>query len=264
MAQIHPTSVVEDGAQIHESVSIGPFCWIGPQAKLDAGVKLVSHVTVIGQSHIAEDCELFPGVVVGGRAQVLGAKDGEDRVEVGARTILREGVTIHGASAGKDEPTRVGSDCFFMNNTHVGHDCQVGNKCVFANNAMVGGHCIVADQVWFAGNTAIHQNSWIGEHAFIAAGAPITGDVIPYVSTNMVASSFSTLNVVGLTRRGFSRADMKEMRQLIRFVFASDQGTFSERVDAASSEFAGRPLAENILKFIKHPRSGRKLCTYEG
>ena len=54
-------------------------------------------------------------------------------------------------TAGGGGVTRVGDRCFFMANSHVGHDCKVGNDVIFANNATLGGHCEVGDHVFIGG-----------------------------------------------------------------------------------------------------------------
>lgn len=266
MADIHSSSVIHPDAKIHETAVIGPFCQIGENVEIGANVHLHASVVITGSTKLAESCEVFPGAVIGARPQVLGAKEGKQAVEIGARTIIRENATIHGASEDKDEPTRVGEDCYLMLNSHLGHDVQIGNKCVFAAGALVGGHARIGNQVWLGGMAGVHQNSWIGDHAFIAAGCVVTGDIIPFVVAEGTSCSFSTLNAVGLSRRGFSRADMKVIRSVIQAIFNEMDTTllFKERVEATRKQFEGNEFADQILRFVEAPRSGRKLCPYKG
>ena len=49
---IHPTAIVEDGARLAGDVSIGPYCLVGREAELGAGVVLISHVAVAGRTRI--------------------------------------------------------------------------------------------------------------------------------------------------------------------------------------------------------------------
>src|SRR5690606_13125781 len=49
---VHPSSILEPGAEIADGVVIGPFCTLGPKVRLDEGVRLVSHVTVAGNTRI--------------------------------------------------------------------------------------------------------------------------------------------------------------------------------------------------------------------
>lgn len=260
MADIHETAIVARGAQIHETAKIGPFCIIGAHARIHDNVVLHSSVVVEGDTDIRSGCQLFPSVTVGMRPQILGVQDGRYRCEIGAGTTLRENVTVHGATPDTDNVTRLGANCFVMVNSHIGHDAQLGEKCVLAPTSMVGGHARLGNQVWMGGGAAIHQGSWVGDHAFIAAGCMLTGDVIPYAVAEGTESKLATLNAVGLTRRGFSRGDLKSIRQVYQYLFASAEGTFKERVSLAREKFEGQHAALKIVDFIEHPRSGRKLC----
>jgi UDP-N-acetylglucosamine acyltransferase len=138
-----------------------------------------------------------------------------------------------------------------MANSHVGHDCIVGNGVTFANNAVLGGHVVVGDNVFFGGQAAVHQFVRIGEGAMIAGLSGATADVIPfgYVYGTPIAS-LAGLNVVGLRRRGVSRADMHKLRNAYRALFYG-QGTFAERAEAVEREFADDPIVGKIVSFIR-------------
>ncbi|MAK61969.1 MAG: acyl-[acyl-carrier-protein]--UDP-N-acetylglucosamine O-acyltransferase [Ponticaulis sp.] len=265
MADIHSSAVIHDGAQIASSASVGPFCVVGPNVQIGENTVLQSHVSISGATKIGKDCEIFPGAILGGRPQILGATDEANETVIGDGTIIRENVTINGSSPGKAEPTRLGKNCFIMVNAHIGHDAQIGDNCVFAANVMVGGHARIANQVWMGGASGVHQNSWVGEHVFIAAGCILTGDVIPFVVAEGTSCSFNTLNAIGLTRRGFKRSDLKDIRTVIQAVFAptDDELLFQDRVAKAREMFSDNRYATQILDFVEHPRNGRKLCPYK-
>ena len=65
MTYIHPTAIVEDGAEIGQDASIGPYCIVGSQVKLGAGVKLIAHVWVGGDTTIRHNTESSPIAVIG-------------------------------------------------------------------------------------------------------------------------------------------------------------------------------------------------------
>ena len=262
MPDIHATAIVSPEASIHDTVQIGPFCIIGPDVTIGANTNLHSNVIIKGNASIGEDCEMFNGVMVGERGQILGAKDSEQPVVIGNRTQLREYVSVHGGSKGLEHPTTVGDDCLLMNYTHLGHDVVIGNKCVLATASIIGGHSHLGDQVWTGGGSAVHQNSWIGDHAFIAGGCILTGDVVPFAVAQGSECHFSTINVIGLSRRGFSRSDMKEIRSAIKMIFADNGQTWAERLVAAQENLSDSPLGQKVLSFVQSDRSGRNLCPY--
>lgn len=260
---IHPSAVVHPGAQLGEGVEIGPFCEVGPNVILGDRVKLHGRSTVMGSTVLGEDCELFPGAVLGHRAQSIGAKeDPGTGLHVGARTVFREHTSVHAGQL-RDEPiTRVGEDCFFMAYSHAGHDCQIGRGCVFANACEVGGHVKVGDNVWMGGVVAIHQYTQIGEQAFIAGGAIVVSDVIPFATVTGNRAHLSGLNINGLKRRGFSREDMRELRAAYKLIFEGEGG-FAQRVAEAAKLYADSANVMKIINFIQKDRP-RALCLPEG
>jgi UDP-N-acetylglucosamine acyltransferase len=188
---------------------------------------------------------------LGGPPQSVKYRGGATQLVVGADCDIREGVTMSTGTEEGGAVTRVGNRCFFMANSHVGHDCIVGNDVTFANNAVLGGHVQVGDHVFFGGQAAVHQFVRIGEGAMIAGLSGATADVIPfgYVYGTPIAS-LAGLNVVGLRRRRVSRADLHRLRNAYRALFYGD-GTFAERAERVAREFADDPIVGKIVSFIR-------------
>lgn len=255
---VHATAIVDPKARLGANVSIGPFCIVGPDVTLGDGVKLVSHVTIAGATDVGEGCEVYPFAALGHAPQHKGYKGEPVSLVIGARTIIREHVTMHPGTPLGGGRTEVGADGFFMVGAHVAHDCIVGSNVVFANNATLGGHVTVGDFVWMGGLCAVHQWSRIGPHAFIGGMATVTKDVIPYGSVVGNHAYLAGLNIVGLKRRGFSSEQLHDMRAAYRMLFA-EEGTFQERIDDVFEQFGDRPEVKEILNFIRAD-SSRPLC----
>ncbi len=256
---IHPTAIVEDGAQLGADVTIGAYAFVGAQVQLGDGVTVFQKGTVIGRTILGEKVEVHSGSVLGGTPQVLGYVDSEEsRLEVGAGTIMREHTTLHSGSPSHGGLTRVGEDCLFMVHTHAAHDCQIGNKCVIANNTHIGGHVTVGDQVWMGGACAVHQWCRIGDHAFVGGGSILVADVIPYGSVVGNHAHLAGLNVVGLKRRGFGRKTIHDLRAAYRLLYAKE-GTFTERLEDTAETFAEVPEVMEIVDFIRSSKN-RALC----
>ena len=49
---IHPTAVIDPGAELGDGIVIGPYCVIGAGVKLGDGCRLQNHVTLAGPSEI--------------------------------------------------------------------------------------------------------------------------------------------------------------------------------------------------------------------
>ena len=143
--KVHPTAIVEPGAELAEDVEVGPFCIVGANVKLAADVKLISHVVVAGRTSIGARTSVYPFASIGHRPQDLKYKGEASSLTVGSDCMIREGVTMNPGTAGGGMQTVVGDSCAFLANSHVGHDCRVGNNVIFSNNVMLAGHCSIGD-----------------------------------------------------------------------------------------------------------------------
>lgn len=256
---IHPTSVIEDGAQLGARVRIGPFCVVGPHATLGEDVELVSHVALAGRTSIGARTRIFPFASIGHQPQDLKYKGEPSTLSIGADCLLREGVTVNPGTAGGGMRTTIGDRCVLLANSHVAHDCELGDDVILSNNVMVAGHCRVGDFVIMGGGSALHQFVRIGAHAFIGGLAGVENDVIPYGMAIGNRAALAGLNLIGLRRRNFSREAVHDLRRAYRLLFAAE-GTLSERVEDVASEFASHAQVHEILDFIRKG-GDRSLCT---
>ena len=252
MSSIHPTAVVAAGATIGTGARVGPWCHVGPNVVLEDGATLISHVVVDGHTRIGAGAVLYPFCTVGMAPQDLKYQGEPTRAEVGARTQIREHVTIHRGTVTGRGVTRVGSDCMLMAVAHVAHDCQIGNAVVIANNVVMGGHVSIGDNAVVGGAAAIHQYVRIGRAAMIGGVAGVEADVIPFGMVLGNRARLTGLNVVGLRRRGFERGQIQTLRAVFRLLFRG-HGVFAERVAQAHAQFGAEPLVAEVLAFIDAP-----------
>jgi UDP-N-acetylglucosamine acyltransferase len=250
LSRIDPSSRVADGAKLADDVEIGPFCTVGPRVELRTGVRLVSHVNLAGVTVIGEHTVIHPFASLGTAPQSVHYRGGATRLTVGRNCQIREGVTISTGTEDHGEVTTVGDRCFLMANSHVGHDCQVGDDVTFANGAVLGGHVSIAAGVFVGGNTAVHQFVRVGEGAMLGGMSGITRDVIPFGFAFGPKAVLVGLNVVGMKRRKFSRAELHRIRSAYRMLFFGG-GVFAKRLDRTESEFAGDPTVAKIVAFIR-------------
>jgi UDP-N-acetylglucosamine acyltransferase len=258
-AAIHPSAIVEAGAELGEGVTIGPFCHVGPDAKLGDGVMLISHAIVAGRTTIGARTRIFPFASIGHAPQDLKYRGEPSTLTVGEDCILREGVTINPGTQGGGLATTIGSRCAFLANSHVGHDCHVGENVILSNNVMLAGHVSVGDFAILGGGSAVIQFARVGAHAFVGGLAGLENDLIPYGMALGNRASLAGLNIVGLRRRGFSREAVHDLRRAYRLLFAPE-GTLKERVEDVAAEFSARPEVHHILDFIRDG-GDRAICT---
>jgi UDP-N-acetylglucosamine acyltransferase len=248
--EIHPTAIVEEGAQIGPGCRIGPFCLVGPQVKLGAGCELISHVVVAGDTTIGARTRIFPFAAIGHPPQDLKYQGEPTRVVIGEECIIRESVTVHPGTKAGNFLTTVGDRCFILAYAHVAHDCRIGNNVVLSNTVMLAGHCHIGDYAILGGGVGIHQFVRVGHHAFIGGMSAIEKDVIPYGMAVGNRAILAGLNVIGLRRRGFSRDSIHELRRAYRLLFAHE-GTLKERMDDVEAMHPDHVTVREILGFIR-------------
>jgi UDP-N-acetylglucosamine acyltransferase len=246
---IHPSALVDPSAVLGRNVRIGPFCVVGPDAVIEDGAKLVSHVVVDGHTRIGAGAILFPFCTVGLAPQDLKYKGEPTRCEIGARSQIREHCTIHRGTATGRGLTSVGADCMLMAVAHVAHDCRIGDHVIIANNVVMGGHVSIADHAVIGGSAAIHQYVRIGRAAMIGGVSGVEGDVIPFGSVIGNRARLAGLNVVGLKRRGFEKGAILSLRAAFRTLF-KDEGVFAHRLAETRTAFGHDPLVAEVLAFI--------------
>jgi len=256
---IHPSAVVEAGARLGAGVRIGPFCIVGSDVTLGDQVELVSHVCVAGRTIIGARTKVFPFASLGHQPQDLKYQGEPSTLTIGTDCQIREGVTMNPGTAGGGMSSTVGNHCAFLANSHVGHDSHVGNHVIFSNNVMLAGHVTVGDYAILGGGAAVIQYARIGAHAFVGGMSGLEQDLIPYGMALGNRAYLSGLNIVGLSRRGFSKTDIHALRRAYRALFANE-GTLSERTEDVAVQFADNPIVQEIVAFMREP-SKRSLCT---
>lgn len=252
---IHPTAVVEQGAELDSSVEVGPFAVIGPNVKLSAGVRVGPHAVIEGHTTIGPGTRVFQFASVGAQPQDLKYAGEPTRLEIGANNQIREFSTLHIGTAGGGGITRVGDRNLLMAYSHIAHDCQIGSGCVLANCATLAGHVTMEDSVIMGGLAAAHQFTRIGRHAFISGGSMVTMDIPPYCTAQGDRAELSGLNTVGLTRSGFTEDQVARIKDAYRTMFRSKLG-LREALARIKAEYAGHAEIEHFVGFIEGSERG--------
>ncbi len=248
--QIHPSSVIAEGAKIGTDDVIGPFCVVGENAVLGNGVELKSHVVVDGYTQIGDETKIFPFASIGHAPQDLKYNNEPSKLIIGKNNVIREHVTMNPGTATGRMETRIGDGCLFMMGAHVAHDCIVGNQVIIANNGTLAGHVEVGDHVIIGGLSAVHQFIRIGDHAIIGGMSGVESNVIPYGRVKGERANLAGLNLIGLERRGFDKAALRDIQKAFNFLF-SDEGTLDSRIAQAEQTYQNDPNVMAIVSFAK-------------
>lgn len=251
MALIHPTAIVDPGAELGPDVEIGPYCIVGPDVVIGARTRLLGHVVIERLTAIGPDCTIHPFAALGGPGQDTSYKGEPTRLVIGARNLIREHVSMHRGTVRGRGVTTVGDDGMFMAQSHVAHDCVVGNRVTLGHAATLGGHVQLGDFVVTGGLCAIHQFTRVGRYGFVGGLVPLVADLIPFGAAVGHYGRLGGLNLVGLKRRGFTKAQIATLRQGVRRLFQGEDGTFQERLAEVAETYAGSAEMMEVVAFIR-------------
>ena len=255
MPHIHPTAIIEHGAEIADTARIGAYCHVGSKVVLGDAVELVSHVVVAGRTSIGEGTRIFPFASIGHPPQDLKYQGEDSALVIGKRSTIREHVTMNPGTTGGGMVTRVGDDCAFLASAHVAHDCIVGNHVIMVNNATLAGHVTVGDRVNMGGMTAVHQFTRIGRNAFVGGASRVSKDVPPFVKAVGSPMRLYGLNTIGLQRAGFPEETIRALKQAYRLLFRSELnvGQAAEQLEAEAS---ANPEVQELVAFVQASERG--------
>ena len=220
---IHPTAIVSPEAKLSDGVIVQPYAIIHDHVEIGANTVIGSHTVIYDFVRMGADNKVHSHVIIGDLPQSISFDvSTETWVEIGDNNTIRESTTIHRATD-PATTTRLGSNGYFMSNSHIGHDCQVGDNVIMASNSALGGHVEIGNNVVFGANVGIHQFCRIGAFVMLAGFVGIRKDVMPYTMTGGEPVRHYRLNAVGLRRAGITGARYKTLETAYRAVKAGDR-----------------------------------------
>ena len=219
MSAIHATALVDPGAELDSSVTVGPYTVIGPHVRIGAGTTIGPHCVLEGHTTIGQDNRIFQFNSLGAIPQDKKYAGEPCELVIGDRNTVREFCTLNIGSPGDRGVTRVGNDNWLMAYVHLAHDCQVGDHTIFANNAQLAGHVQVGDWAILGGFTVVHQFVKIGAHSMTAMCSLLFADLPPFVMCQGQPAQARSMNYEGLRRRGFSAERLAAVKAMHRALY---------------------------------------------
>jgi UDP-3-O-[3-hydroxymyristoyl] glucosamine N-acyltransferase len=198
---VHPTAIVDKGANVPASATIGPLCIVEAGASIGENTHLQGQVFVGRGTAIGRDCWLMPGVVVcaectlGDRVRlhpgvVIGG-DGfgyefvsgrHEKVPQVGTVVIGDDVEIGSNSTvdrSRFEKTLVGEGTKIDNLVQVGHNVVIGRHCLICAHVGIAGSVTLQDYVTVGGQVGIAGHITIGTGAMIAAKSGVKDDIAP-------------------------------------------------------------------------------------
>ena len=219
MPAIHPTALVDAGALLDDTVSVGPYAVIGAEVRIGAGTSVGAHCVIDGRTTIGRDNRIFPFAALGAAPQDMKYGGEPTELVIGHRNTIREFCTFNRGTVQDAGATRVGDDNWVMAYVHLAHDVHLGSHTILANNATLAGHVHVGDWAIVGGLSGVHQFVHIGAHVMTGFQSHVAQDVPPYMTVAGHPLAVHGYNAEGLRRRGFSRERIAQVKQMHRLLY---------------------------------------------
>lgn len=239
---IHPSAVIEPGAQLGDGVAVGPWtvirsgavigegtavgalCSIGPGVRIGRNGLLWDNVTIYDGVVIGDNVIIHSGAVIGADGfgfvrsgdryekfpQVGGVVIGND-VEIGANCCIDRaalGLTVIGDGTKLD------------NLVHVGHNVRIGRNVVIAAQTGISGSVVIEDDAVIGGQVGIGDKVRIERGAVLASkcGVPTSkiirsGQTVWGIPARPLKQYLEDL--AQLSRLAELRAQVRELQQQI-------------------------------------------------
>jgi len=263
LSDIHPTTVIEPGAQIAHDCHIGPFCYVGRNVTIGPGTRLLNHVSIHGRTTLGSANVVWPGAVLGGDPQDLKFHGEDTQLVIGDNNQIREAVTMHIGTENGGGVTRVGNNNLIMIEVHVAHDSLIGNNCVISNAVLLGGHVEIEDHASIGGAAAIHHYVTIGAYAFVGGMSRVTQDVPTFMILEGSPARVRGLNRIALMRHQVPEPSMARLKDAYRLLYrnhdepASTNGlSLTERLAELEANSDNDPYVTRLIQFMHNMCDG--------
>jgi len=177
---ISPSAIVDDEAEIHPNVYVGPFTYIG-KCKIMEGSVIHGHVYIYSNCSIGRNVIIHSGTIIGAdgfgyernnntleKFPHVGSIIIEDNVEIGSNASIDRGTLTN---------TIIGRGTKIDNLCHIAHNVVIGKNCAIIAQSMIGGSVKIGDNSWIAPCSCIRDGIKIGKHAMVGMGSVVTKDV---------------------------------------------------------------------------------------
>ena len=251
---IHPTAIIEEGAQLGKNVRVGPHCYIGPHVVLGDGCELKNSVTLVGRTTVGPDCRFFTNCVIGEIPQDLKFKGGETELTIGEDNHFRESVTVHAGTELGGGVTRIGNHNRFLVGVHLAHDARIGNHVVMSNNVQIAGHVHIEDFVTMGGMAGVHHFATVGRNAMLGGLSRVITDAPPYMVSKGYDSTVRGVNVESMKRCGLSPDDIEAVSRAYKMLYAKSsnrEAPFIQRLEELRSRNGHNTHVQYLCQFIE-------------
>lgn len=254
MTAIHPTAIIEPGAQLGVNVSIGPYAVVERDVEIGDGTEIGPHALVCNGARIGNRCRIFQGASISQVPQDKKYAGEKTLTVIGEDTLIREYVTVNRGTDATGE-TRIGKRGWIMAYCHVAHDCVLGDDVTISNAMAMAGHVTVGDSVTISGIVSINQFVRIGDYAMVGARARVANDIVPYALVGTEPMRIVSINKVGLERKGFTPDQLSNIKSAYKILFR-DGLSLNDALSKIDTDFPNDDSIKRLTDFVRGSEKG--------
>lgn len=260
MSKIHPTAIIDPSAELADDVEVMPYTIIEEQVQIGPGCIIGPHCVIGKGTVMGANNRTYSGAQIGACPQDLKhLTDAVGKTLIGDNNTFRESMTVSSSTVYSHEDTgratRIGDNCLFMACSHIAHDCTVGSRVILANSAALAGHVEVQSGAILGGLSGVHQFCRVGAMAFIGGMSRINMDALPYMIMEGHPARCYGPNVVGLTRNGFSKETVAQIRRIYKLLYRSGLNT-SQALKEMEKTVEECEEKRILIDFVKSSKRG--------
>lgn len=249
MVSISPLAFIHPDAKIGNDVTIHAFAYIDRNVEINDGCEIRPHVSILSGARIGKNNTFYDGCIISATPQDFRWKGDDSMVVIGDNNVIREHVIIN-RSIYKDKETRIGSGCFIMAQSHIGHDSIIGNHVVLGNASKIAGSVEVGDCSILSSHAMIHEHCHVGEWVLVKGGCRVNNNVPPYVIMAHNPIKYHGVNAFILRKGGKSEEIIDDIAKCYRHLYHSTSSTFNA-VRRMELDVEPSKERDDIIRFIK-------------
>ena len=249
MAKISNLAFVHPGASLAEDVIVDPFAYIDDNVVIDAGCHIHPHASILSGARIGKNNEIFEGAIISATPQDFRWKGESSFVVIGDNNKIREQVIIN-RGIYEGSKTVVGSKCFIMAQSHIGHDTEIGDYCVLGNAVKIAGDVKIGQYSILSSHALVHEKCHIGDWVLIKGGCRVNGNVPPFAVMAHNPITYFGVNAFVLKKGKKTDEIIDDIAKCYRHVYQTNTSAFNA-LRRIREDVDPSPERDLIIDFIE-------------
>lgn len=258
MTKIHPTAIIEDGAELADAVEVGAYAYVGAGARIGEGTWIAHHATVEGNTVMGKYNQVFPYAYLGGLTHDMKYSGGRAGLKVGDFNVFREYSSANLATNDGDF-TVIGSRNTFLSYCQIAHDCVIGSNILASAHSAFSGWVKVGDFAVVGWGSGVQQHCRIGDYAMLSANSKLLKDLPPFFTADGAPAQVCAINKVNMLRNNFSMEEVDAVYSAFKLIYKRGLTRAHAVAELAARNTAAMRPIKMILDFA-NTKSDRALA----